>query len=557
MLLIVGWDGASANLLEPMVQAGKMPNFARLRSQGLWGTVRAPWPPVTFPSWTTFMTGVNPGRHGIFDFTRREPGAYRVHFVNSTWRRAPSIWSRLSAAGKRVCILGLPATYPPEPVNGVMICGFDTPVTTRVDRSFVYPPEEADGVLDAGGFPFADFQEFRVDRAWYAKARSRLLQGIAQKVRVAERFLRRERWDVFFLLFGESDTAAHHFWHFADPGSPFAPACAGMPVGNVVGEIYEALDDALGTLQGLAGDAQVLVLSDHGFGGAAGTRVHLNRWLERHGWLRFSNEARVGSVLGRLKPFMLRAVPSTLQRALFALRGGRWSNAMETSARFAGIDFRRSAAFSEELGYFPSIWLNVQGRDPLGVIAWRDYDQFRRTIRDALLAWRHPVTGDPLVRRVWFREELYIGPYVEEAPDLILQLAEEGGGYAVLAASSQGRSGPEVTQLDVRAWRGGKLHGLSGTHRRDGIFALTGPRISGGREKLTVAMEQFAPTVLELCGVRYPTQFFDGETFAHVVSEAAWIVHAETGMPVAARRVYTEDEEAEISKRLEDLGYFS
>ncbi len=556
MLLIVGWDGASPNLLEPMVEAGKMPNFARLRSRGLGGGVQAPWPPVTFPSWTTFMTGMNPGRHGIFDFTRREPGAYRVHFVNSTWRRAPSIWSRFSVAGKRVCILGLPATYPPEPVNGVMVSGFDTPVTTRIDRSFVYPAERAGEVLEAGGFPFADFQEFRVGRGWYSKARTRLLEGIAQKLRVAEQLLRRERWDVFLILFGESDTAAHHFWHFADSASPFAPMREDLPVGNVIAEVYEALDRALGRLVQLAGEADVLVVSDHGFGGVGTTRVHLNRWLERNGWLRFLSGRAKARVLGYLKPLALGVVPSRVQRSLFSLHGGRWSNAMETSARFAGIDFSRSAAFSEELSYFPSIWLNVKGREPLGVVPWSDYDQLRRAIRDALLEWRHPVTARPLVRNVWLREELYVGPYVVEAPDLVVELAEENGGYAVLPASSQGRPGPEVTELDLRAWRGGKLQGLSGSHRREGIFALSGPRIPKIQARLTVAMEQFAPTILKMCGVAYPMQFFDGEIFAPVVSGVSRTVGPEPSALVPTQRVYTEEEEAEILRRLKDLGYY-
>lgn len=502
------------------------------------------------------MTGVNPGEHGIFDFTRREPGTYRVHFVNSTWRKAPTVWSKLSALGKRVCILGLPATYPPEPVNGVMVSGFDTPVTTRADRSFVYPPARAAEVLELGGFPFADFQEFRVGPGWYEKAFAQLLAGIAQKLRVAEQLLRREPWDVFLILFGESDTVAHHFWHFSDPGSPFAQTGLRLPIDDPIGEIYQALDDALGRLMQVAGEADVLVISDHGFGGAGTTRVHLNRWLEREGWLRFLPQSRLSGLFGRLKPVVLGGLPPRLQRTLFALGGGRWSNAMETSARFSGIDFARSAAFSEELSYFPSVWLNVRERDPLGVVARCDYDRLRRDVRDALLSWQHPSSGKPVVSRVWFREELYSGPYVQEAPDLVLELAEAEAGYATLAASSGGRPGPDVTQIELSAWQGGKLQGLSGTHRRDGIFALAGPSISASQRKLTVAMEQFAGAILRLCGAENRTQFFDGESFAPVVSGVFQAVGPPESALVPTQRAFTEEEEAEVRKRLEDLGYF-
>ena len=127
------------------------------------------------------MTGVNPGQHGVFDFTRREPGTYRVRFVNSTFRKAPSIWRVLSDAGKRVAVLGMPGTYPPEPVNGCMVSGFDAPVTTRATRSFIYPRSLADEVMRLGGFTFADFQEFNVGPGWYRTALSRLLQGVERK----------------------------------------------------------------------------------------------------------------------------------------------------------------------------------------------------------------------------------------------------------------------------------------------------------------------------------------------------------------------------------------
>ena len=162
MVLILGLDGATLDLVEPWSTDGTMPNLRRLMRIGAWGRLASTVPPATLPGWASFMTGVNPGRHAIFDFTRREPGTYRVRFVNSSDRQAPSVWRLLSDAGRRVAILGLPGTYPPEAVNGCMISGFDTPVTTRADRSFVYPPTLANEVERCGGFPFADFQEFAI-----------------------------------------------------------------------------------------------------------------------------------------------------------------------------------------------------------------------------------------------------------------------------------------------------------------------------------------------------------------------------------------------------------
>lgn len=557
MLLVIGWDGASPNLVEKWIREGRLPHLAALYRNGVGGRVRAPWPPVTFPSWTTFMTGVNPGKHGVFDFTRRVPGTYRVQFLNATHRRAPSVWSLLSVAGKRVCVLGLPATYPPESVNGIMVSGFDTPVTTRADASFVYPPERAQEVLAEGGFPFAPFQEFRVDDRWYARARDELLKGIEQKTRLAEKFLRQGRWDCFLVLFGESDTVAHHFWHYHDRRSPFFDPSRAPLWGHAVREVYEALDAALGRLLAVVPGANALVISDHGFGGAGTTRVHLNRWLAEHGWLQFTPAPVWAKVMGALKPLALSRIPARWQAWLFRRRQAAWAGGLETAARFRGIDFARSAAFSEELGYFPSVWLNVRGRDPEGRVHPGDYDKVREEIRTALFEWRHPATGRSLLRHVWMREEIYTGPWVGEAPDLLLDFEEMPAGYAVLAATSGGRSGPVVTEIDARKWRGGKLQGLSGTHRREGVFALAGPRAEKVARELrsnTWAMEQFAPVVLRLCGVETSDELFDGETFAPIVSGNI--------APVGSQRqigswpgAYSEQEEVELAKRLTDLGY--
>ncbi|MGH7788430.1 MAG: alkaline phosphatase family protein, partial [Candidatus Binatia bacterium] len=292
MLLILGLDGATLDLVEPWVADGTLPNLGRVLAEGAWGPLASTVPAATFPSWTSFMTGVNPGRHGIFDFTRRDGGAYAVRFVNSTFRKAPTIWRLLSDAGRRVSVLGLPGTYPPEAINGYMISGFDTPVTTRADASFVHPPEFADEVAEAGGFPFADFQEFSLGPGWHAQALQSLCDGIERKTALAERVLARAPWDCFMLLFGESDTAAHHFWGLHDPASPRHDAAGAAVLGNPLRTVYAALDEAIGRLRRRVPDATVLVVSDHGFGGSGTTGLHLNRWLAQEGLLSFAPRAR-------------------------------------------------------------------------------------------------------------------------------------------------------------------------------------------------------------------------------------------------------------------------
>src|SRR5262245_29176575 len=138
-LVVVGLDGVSLDLIRPWADEGRLPHLAALMASGSWGRLRSTVPAATFPAWTSMMTGVNPGRHGLLDFAAREPGGYGIRFLNGSYRSAPALWTRLSAVGKRVAVLTVPATYPPEPIDGVMVSGFDSPLATAIDGSFVHP----------------------------------------------------------------------------------------------------------------------------------------------------------------------------------------------------------------------------------------------------------------------------------------------------------------------------------------------------------------------------------------------------------------------------------
>src|SRR5689334_13033273 len=126
-VFIIGWDGATFDLIRPWVAQGKLPHIARLMETGAHGSLRSNLPPMTFPAWSSFMTGKNPGKHGIFDFTRPRPGRYELEFVNGGHRRAASFWQILTRAGRKVVSISVPCTFPPEAVDGVMISGFDAP----------------------------------------------------------------------------------------------------------------------------------------------------------------------------------------------------------------------------------------------------------------------------------------------------------------------------------------------------------------------------------------------------------------------------------------------
>jgi predicted AlkP superfamily phosphohydrolase/phosphomutase len=551
MLLILGLDGATLDLVGPWVEDGTLPNLAEMIRGGAWGHLASTVPPATFPSWTSFMTGVNPGRHGIFDFTRRERGAYRIRFVNGTFRKAPTVWRLLSQAGRSVSVLGLPGTYPPEPINGYMISGFDTPVTTRADTSFVYPASFAADVERHGGFPFADFQEFSIGRGWHERALASLLDGIERKGRLAEDLLSRQAWDCFMLLMGESDTVAHHFWALHDSKSPrFDPELA-QRLGNPIRLVYQALDRLLGRLMTRHPEASVLIASDHGFGGVGNTALYLNRFLNERGWLQWGPGSSSARLAGRLRAAALRAVPERLQARCFRMADGRLASRLESGVRFGGIDWSRTSAFSEELNYAPSIWLNLCGRDQAGVVPATEYEHICAAITEDLLAWRDPTYGSPVVRHVWRRADVYHGEQTELAPDLILDLSQPDG-YSYLCLQSGGQIGASLTPIDPSQC-GGKLRGMSGSHRSDGLFLLKGDGVRPG-EVVGACITDMAPTILYMCGLQPPTDW-DGRALPCAQTENA------QGMDFprdsgGEESYYGGAEEALLRQRLTELGYF-
>jgi len=518
---LIGFDGMEPALAERWMDEGRLPHLARLRAEGAFLRCASTRPPVTYPAWTTCVTGVNPGRHGIFDFTEVVPGECAIRFTNSSYRRAPALWNALSEQGKRCCVVSVPGTYPPEPVNGIMISGFDSPVATSVDASFVYPRELYPEVR---GWRFADFQESDIGPGWHARALELLLAKIEDKERITLRLLDREPWDFFMAVFGESDTVSHHFWLFHDPQSPRHRA--GFE--TAIRQVYERLDETLGKVLERAGtDTIVGVVSDHGFGGAGTGVVHLNNWLAERGHLQFSGGG--GSLL---KQAALRLAPERMRGALFRRFQGLATRA-EGQSRFGGIDWANTRAWSEELNYFPNIRVNLEGRDPEGQVKAADYAAYVRDLCAELEAWE-------AIAHAWPRAELFDGPEAERAPDIILELAlEDGYSHSCLRA----RGGASFRRIRPEEALGGKERGMNGNHRDPGVLLLNRPCVAESASLLDVA-----PTVLAALGATAPPM--EGRALLGGSVESA------ASAAPRERAPYTAEQEKMIEDRLRALGYY-
>ena len=557
-LLVVGWDGATWDLARPWMEAGELPALREIVRSGIQAPLRSTVPSATFPAWCTFLTGMNPGGHGVFDFTERVPGRYAVRLANARSRRAPTLFRIASDAGLRVASVAVPVTWPPEPVNGVVVSGFDAPgVGSVADRSCVHPPELLDEIrAEVGEYVIASDAASLVRAGRPDEALERALDTLDRKARTALHFLRTGGWDVVMVLFGEGDLVGHHFWRFHDPRSPFHEE-GGERLRGALLETYRRLDRWTGELRREAGDeAAVLVLSDHGFGGAGRRVARLNAWLARQGHLAWRSGVE-GGPRGRaaaaVKALALRLLPRRL-RQIALRRAASLAGALESRVRFASIDFARSTAFSEETPHFPAVWLNVRGRDPQGTVGpGAAYEELRAAIATGLRVWRDPETGAPVVSGVWSREELYRGPFTERAPDLVLEWALDPDGYSLQGGRSLGTPGEEPL-----GWAGprdpGWLLNKSGSHRPLGILAAEGPGVRCGATLRNPGLEDLAPTILASLGL--DPAAMDGR----VLEEGFELPGRRAGETSSAAAgddepAYTPEEEAAVAERLRGLGY--
>jgi predicted AlkP superfamily phosphohydrolase/phosphomutase len=537
-LLVLGLDGATFDVIDPLVRAGRLPQLAAWLREGTRASLPSTLPPMSFPAWSSFLTGLSPGRHGLFDFTQKLPGAYRLRFTNATDRAGSTLLGRASRAGRRVLCLGVPATWPPEPVDGLVVSGFDAPVSAGSDEGRASDPALYRRVAErAGPWMTRDLDETALAEGWHERAVGVLLARVARKTAFALEALALQRRagaapDLACVVFSESDTVAHHFWRDHDPRSPRHDPAASAERRGAIGAVYEALDAACGELREAFGrDAACVVLSDHGSGGAARRVVQLNARLVELGLARRARGAAADALARRARDLALRALPPGLVERLFRRARGA-AAALESAARFGGFDWSRTAAFSEEANTQPGVWVNLRGREARGCVAPGDYERARSEVIDALLDWTLP-GGGRVVARARRREEVYEGPLVERAPDVVVELGDEAGyGLSLVPTPwGAGAAPPALRRLADGELAGGRGRGMNGIHRPDGIWIAA----DAAAVRTPTSLPDATPALLAALGVP-----FDGDA---------------GGDPRGPRREISPAEEEAARARLRALGY--
>jgi predicted AlkP superfamily phosphohydrolase/phosphomutase len=540
-VLVIGLDGATFDLIEPWVAAGKLPTLARLMQEGTWGRLQSTQPPHSCPAWTSFATGLYPGRHGIYSFLHRQPGSYTLPTVNQRLIQGVPVWQILSQIGRRVGIVNIPLTYPPIAVNGYMISGLLSP---GADEAF-YPPDLAREVNAALG-PYCVEPPPVADRQRYLD----LSQTCAEKrLQVATYLLQHHSVDFFAIVFTLLDRLQHFYWAHMDPQHPCHDPQAPPEFQTAIEDGYKLLDRAVDTILPYAGpETTVFLVSDHGFEGVF-KMFYPNYWLREQGLLVLQLR-RWGKLLDRGKNLIVRLGLQDAARKI-KHRVPAMTDVGSTGLSYAtDVDWQRTqAVFGPNLG----INLNVRGRDPQGIVEpGAEYEQLRdRLIRD-MLTIRDPQTNDPVIQAVYRREEIYEGTAVELAPDLRVEMAHSQVYPGQYAYSPQLDSGALLLYPDK----------VMGNHASQGILIASGYGIRRGARVEGAQIADMAPTMLYAMDAPLPCTM-DGRLLADVYDPSYRTAHPEQydeGQPEHPTPRFldapaSETEDATIRERLRGLGY--
>jgi predicted AlkP superfamily phosphohydrolase/phosphomutase len=543
---VIGLDGATFDLIRPWAERGDLPTFSRLMAEGAWGEVTSTIPPITGPAWSSFITGTNPGKHGVFDWVYRRAGTYDFHSVSADNLRQPSLWRIASHAGKRVLALNVPMTYPPEEVNGAIVSGLPattlhtTPVslaqeiTEQIPGYIVYP-DPGTAYSDQGIELFLE----------------QLEKAIQGRIALWENMTGREKWDLAMVVFNATDVVQHALWKFMDSKHPQHNPRQAARYQDAILDIYKKMDNFLaGVMEQMDEQTVLLIMSDHG-AGPIHHFIHVNTWLMQERYLRLRKnaatkikswlfraglspmpvyDALVRTGLGRLKREVVRGKGHGLMRLFFI--------------SFGDVDWANTRAYS--LGNIGQIRINLRGREPQGCVEpGEDYEKLVDEIIQHLSDLRDPQTNELVIEKIYRRAQVYQGEATWDGADILfLPRRLEYFGFGEYEFGDHRIIAP-------------LKRGISGTHRMNGIGIAWGKPIQATQLD-HAGLADLAPTILHLMGLAVPAHM-DGRPLMEILDpdasppvyevSPAWEATAST--PTGLQ----QDEEDVLRQRLRDLGY--
>lgn len=552
-VLVLGLDGATWTLLDPLLAQNKLPTLGKFIQNGTRSLLRSCIQPSSEQAWSAFATGKQNGKFGLYGFYQRAKNSYALEYINASHRRAATLWRILSARGKKCVVVNVPLTWPVEKINGALVSGLMTP---GLHSEFTYPPELKNELLRELGEYIIDVDIERGETGGESldELAARVKRMSELQTRAFEYLLDQNAdWDFGMLVHRAPDILCHKFWRYQDPTHPLYNERDAAQWGGVINDCFAYLDQCNARLLEKYADENttVIILSDHGFGPLTHA-VYLNQYFAQKGILAYKEQA------GNPLSSALRAGVKRLNNPLLAAAKNkafeifpRLKSNLHYSMAYGNLDWTRTKAYA--VGTMGNVYLNVRGREPAGCVEPDAYEATRDAVIAALRELIDPETQKPIFDFVYRREEIYNGDALEDAPDVIGLI---DGPYHVAAVDWRGANGAQKSVVEKVGNQLLFVSDTSGQHRMDGILAMNGNGIAPNHPSAQAPnLIDLAPTILQLFDEAIPDDM-DGRVLSEFLSrsqlaEYTPALHFENKMDGE----YSDAEQKEIEERLAGLGY--
>lgn len=554
--VILGIDGATFDIINPLIERGELKNLKSLIDTGTKGFLRSTIPSYTPVAISSFLTGMNPGKHGIFDFTITNHNNYETfkNLANSSTIKAPTIWELFGKTDKKIISFLFPLSYPPQPVNGIMVSKVKPEIMKT--KPFTYPESLKNelfahlGNVDYSRMPFsADVRrKYRSSsKDFFSRSLSNLYYKFEKEKEAIRYLMSKHEWDLLMLYFNNTDLTQHWFWKFMDTSHPLYDS-GRSEYSEEIFNIYKAIDAFIGELLSKIGnDVNLLIFSDHGFGPLY-YKFQLNNWLMDKGLLVIKPGKRKRLTVARrnLKELSRRFGLGELVKVLPGrIKGISFPVPRMTNIPLREIiDWQRTRAYGTLFG----ININLKGRDPMGIVEKSECDELVNYIKNELKTLSY-TDRNCIIENVFQKEELYNGESLDYATDILFIFKNEFPCQVSIDISEDGvfkNTGDEEM--------------LSGTHFSsiNGIFVASGKDIERGKVIHGASIIDILPTVLYLMGQPIPSNI-DGKVLKDAITSdflSQNPMEFSEGEHVTRKEfVFTNEEREAIQKELKGLGY--
>ncbi len=488
MLAVFIIDCGEHTILERLAREGRMPTFARLTREGASVRLTSEAHILDGSVFQTLLTGVNPGRHGIYKYRQLVPGTYRFETTKAKNSPADQIWSCLSRQGRRCAVFDVPKAWPVQGFRGTLLASWGA-YSPAADPASI-PDDLLPHILAKyGRHPQRNQLPVPIPPEKYQQVLNRLIRGAQCRSGIIQDLMAMGSYDFLITAFSETHVASHQFWHLRDPNHPLFDKAAADLCGDAMESLYEAVDaEVAKMIDALPLDSHIVLMTQQGVQNNYSGSYLIPEWLarrtgRRHG---IADRWRV-----RATTFLGTAIRDRLGRTLPSRLTDLW-----TSAKYRPEGDVYMLPGSEFMAF---LQVNLRGREPEGTVPPDQYQATLDQLRQDILALKNPDTGKPAAAEVIFPRDRFLGERQNALPDIIIRWKNDAP-IRALDCPVQGRICRGLQFTDVN----------HSSHTGEGLAVIAGPGITLGAVEEAHPLQDLTATFYALLNAAQP-QHLEGK----------------------------------------------